>query len=65
MVLAGVAAVVSIALFVVGTSGGFSGHGDSTHGEGGTGYFVAAMAAMLLAGVFTWLGLATKTDADR
>ena len=62
--LAVVSVIASIALFTAGTSGGFSGHGHGTHGEGGAGYFVGALLAMLLAGVFTYLGLTAK-PADR
>jgi hypothetical protein len=57
-----VSVIASIALFVVGTAGGFSGRGDSTHGEGGTGYFAGALVAMALAGVFTYVGLTTRRD---
>ena len=62
--LAIVSVIASIALFTLGTSGGFSGRGHGTHGEGGTGYFVGALLAMLLAGVFTYLALTAKR-ADR
>ena len=57
--LAVVSAVASIAVFTTGVSGGFSG-GSSTHGEGGIVYFVIALLAMLLAGVFTYLGLSAQ-----
>lgn len=57
--LAVVSAIASIAVFTAGVSGGFSG-GSSTHGEGGSGYFVGALLAMLLTGVFTYLGLSAK-----
>lgn len=62
--LAVVSAVASVAVFTAGVSGGFSGGGGSTHGEGSPGYFVGALLAMLLAGVFTYLGLAAK-PSDR
>ena len=63
-VLAVVSALGSVALFLAGTSGGFFGSGHSTHGEGSSGYFVGALLAMALAGVFTYLGL-TARPADR
>jgi amino acid transporter len=63
-VLAVVSVIASIALFVAGTAGGFGGAGHSTHGEGGPGYFIGALLAMLAAGVFTYLGLTAK-PADR
>jgi hypothetical protein len=59
-----VSAIVSLVIFIAGVSGGFSGGGASTHGEGSLGYFIGALAAMLLAGVFTYLGL-SATPSDR
>jgi hypothetical protein len=54
-VLAVVSVIASIALFTAGTSGGYG-----THGERGAGYFVGALVAMLLGGVFTYLGLTSE-----
>jgi hypothetical protein len=56
-----VSAIGSLVVFIAGVSGGFSGGGASTHGEGGIVYFVIALLAMLLAGVFTYLGLAAQS----
>lgn len=57
-----VSAVSSLVIFIAGVSGGFSGGGTSTHGEASLGYFIGALLAMLLAGVFTYLGLSTGPD---
>jgi hypothetical protein len=57
--LAVVSAIGSLVAFIAGVSGGFSG-GSSTHGEGGSGYFIGALLAMLLTGVFTYLGLSAR-----
>jgi hypothetical protein len=63
-VLAVVSAAGSVALFVAGASGGIAGIGRGSHGEGSSGYFVGSLVAMVLAGVFTYLGLTGKR-ADR
>jgi hypothetical protein len=51
-VLAVMSALASIALFTVGTSG--------PQREANAGYFVGALAAMGLAGVFSYLALAAR-----
>jgi hypothetical protein len=53
-VLAVVSAAASIAVFTVGTSG--------PQREASAGYFIGALLAMLLAGVFTYLALTSKRD---
>jgi hypothetical protein len=55
-----VSALGSLVIFIAGVSGGFAGGGTSTHGEGSLAYFIGALVAMLLAGVFTYLGLSAK-----
>jgi hypothetical protein len=58
--LAIVSALASVALFIAGVSGGFESTGRGGHGEGGTGYFVGSLLAMVLAGLFTYLALAAR-----
>lgn len=63
--LAVVSALGSIGLVVAGTSGGIAGTAQGSHGEGSYGYFAGTLVAMLLAGVFTYLGLTARPAGMR